>query len=364
MEEATLKEDWKMLAGYLPRDLEASAREHGFVRRSTGRQDAQMWLRLVLMHAAGGLSLAQTVARAKARGWAGVSAVALHKRLRVAGPWLQALTAHVVDAQRRALASTPALRGKVLRIVDATDVQEPGATGTDWRLHYSLRLPDLACDYFELTDAHGGESLGRFAFEPEEVVLADRGYCHRAGVAQVLAAKADVVVRLVPTNFPLQDDAGHRFDPLARCAGLKPGQTREWRVSFEHKGQRYPLRLCALRKPEAATDEARRKLRQKASRKGESVQDQALQGAAFVLLLTSLPQAEWSTDTVLSLYRSRWQIELAFKRLKSLLHAGHVPKYSDPAARAWIQAKVLTALLVESLLCDSRSFSPYSGRVL
>jgi hypothetical protein len=363
MNEDALAKDWQTLATYLPADLEESARRHRFVRRSTGRHDAQMWLRLILMHAAGGLSLLQTVTRARVRRWADVSAVALHKRLRTAGPWLEALTRHLVGAQRRALDGMPALKGKVLRIVDATDIQEPGSTGTDWRLHYSLRLPDLACDHFELTDAHGGERLGRFVFHPGEVVLADRGYCHRGGVAQVLDAGADVVVRLVPTGFPLQDGNGRGFDVLAKCAGLRVGQRREWQVWFEHGGWLRPLRLCVLRKTQGATEEARRKLRQKASRKGQALQEQTLQNAAYVMILTSLPAQEWSTAQVIELYRSRWQIELAFKRLKSLLHAGHVPKSSDPSARAWLQAKVLTALLIESLLCDSRSFSPYSGRV-
>jgi hypothetical protein len=363
MDEDALTKDWATLAAYLPADLEGSAREHRFVRRTTGRHDSQMWLRLILMHAAGGLSLLQTVARAKVRGWADVSAVALHKRLRNAGPWLQALTRHLVGKQRRVLDEMPTIKGKVLRVVDATDIQEPGSTGTDWRLHYSLRLPDLVCDYFELTDSRGGEKLGRFLFLPGEVVLADRGYCHRAGVAQVLDAGADVVVRLVPSGFPLQDRRGGDFDAVAMCSELKVGEQREWQLWFEHDGWLRPIRLCVLRKSQSATEEALRKLRQKASRNGQVLQEQTLQNAAYVMILTSLPAQEWSTAQVLELYRSRWQIELAFKRLKSLLHAGHVPKSSDPSARAWLQAKVLTALLIESLLCDSRSFSPYSGRV-
>ena len=322
-----------------------------------------MWLRLILMHAAGGLSLSQTVARAKARRWADVSAVALHKRLRTSGPWLKALTSHVVAAQHRGLAATPAIKGKVLRVVDATDILEPGATGTDWRLHYSLRLPDLVCDHFELTDKHGGERLGRFVFRPDEVVLADRGYCHRGGVAQVLDAGADVVVRLVPAGFPLQDADSGTFNVLAKCAALGVGQHREWQVWFEHDGWLRALRLCVMRKTESATQEARRKLVQKARDKGTKLQDQTLENAAYVMILTSLDARQWSARNVLELYRSRWQIELAFKRLKSLLHAGHVPKSSDPSSRAWLQAKILTALLIESLLCERRSFSPYSGRM-
>jgi hypothetical protein len=362
MDEGALNEDWQQLMRYLP-DVEQSAKTHRFTRRSTARQDAQGWLRLILMHAAGGLSLTQTVARAAERGWAHVSSVALHKRLRSSLRWLEAITQHVLEGQRRGLESFRWLKGRILRIVDATDVQEPGATGTDWRLHYSLRLPQLVCDQFELTDAHSAEQLARFDFKPGEVVLADRGYCHRAGVAQVLEAHADVVVRLVPSNFPLQDARGRAFAVLPRLESLKPGQQREWQVWLEHGGWLYPLRLCVLRKPELAAQQARRKLRRKASRKGTQLQDQTLQAAAYVMILTSLSAENWSTEAVLDLYRCRWQIELAFKRLKSLLQAGHVPKSNDTSARAWMQAKILTALLIESLLCDSRSFSPYSKRL-
>jgi hypothetical protein len=36
------------------------------------------------------------------------------------------------------------------------------------------------------------------------------------------------------------------------------------------------------------------------------------------------------------LYRSRWQIELAFKRMKSLMGLGHLPKKDPVSCRAWL----------------------------
>ena len=33
-------------------------------------------------------------------------------------------------------------------MVDATTVEERGGAGTDWRIHYTLCLPDLSCDFF------------------------------------------------------------------------------------------------------------------------------------------------------------------------------------------------------------------------
>src|SRR5207244_8573540 len=108
-----------------------------------------------------------------------------------------------------------------MRIVDATDIQEPGDTGTSLRVHYSLRLPELTCDHYELTDAGGGEKLGRFVFRPGELVLADRGYSHRAGVATVLAAKADVLLRGKAATFPGEGPPAQEWALLPRLGQLR-----------------------------------------------------------------------------------------------------------------------------------------------
>ncbi len=94
------------------------------------------------------------------------------------------------------------------------------------------------------------------------------------------------------------------------------------------------------------------------ARRASKSEPETLRLAAFVLVLTSLP-ATWGTALVLELYRARWQVELAFKRLKQLLAAGHVPKTTDPSSRAWLQAKILTALLIEHMIHAGRFFSPW-----
>ena len=54
----------------------------------------------------------------------------------------------------------------------------------------------------------------------------------------------------------------------------------------------------------------------------------------------------------------RWQIELYFKRLKSLLDAGHMPKSNDASAKGWMQAKMLSALLLERIMLEAGFFPP------
>jgi hypothetical protein len=360
MNESALPESWTILRDWLPADLDASARAHGFFRRARGLQDAECWLRLILMHVAGGLSLEQTVVRARELGLAAVTAVALFKRLRGAHDWLFELTRHLLREQQRFLHQA-ALPGPArLRVVDATDIQEPGATGKAWRLHYSLQLPELSCDYFELTDIKGGEKLGRFGFAPGEWVLADRGYSHRAGAASVLRAGAEFIVRWNPPVFPLENEAEEPFLPLEPLRRLAEGEVRQWPAFFLWAGQRHRVWLCALRKSALAAERAQRKTREKARRNRSRQPDpQSLELAQYVLVVTSVAPAICTATAVLELYRCRWQIELAFKRLKSLLGLGHVPKKHEASAKSWMQAKVLTALLIERVLWEAKIFSPW-----
>ena len=113
-------------------------------------------------------------------------------------------------------------------------VREPGKTGSQWRIHYSLRLPSLECDYFALTPTQGSgsaERFGHFRFQAGELVLADAGYCHPAGIAAVVAQQADVCVRLNPHALPLFDEHAHPFPLLEHLARLRQaGQGAEWPV--------------------------------------------------------------------------------------------------------------------------------------
>ena len=353
-----LSEDWTVLRHWLPEDLAELAKRGGFTQRARGVQDVEVWLRLMLLHVGGGLSLEQTVMRAGELGLAQVSAVALHKRMLRAGAWLQELTAAMLARRVVPAKASRDWRANVV-VVDATTVQEPGSTGTDWRVHYRVRLSDLRCEDYELTDAHEGEGLGRHSFQAEQIVIADRGYCHRAGAGHVLSSGAQLVLRLHPRLFPLERSDGEPFALCPWTRSLRGHRPAECDVWFRQGKKRCRLRLCAIRKSRTATLRAQKKQRTKASRMGYAIEPASTELAGFVLILTSLPRADWPTGRVLQLYRQRWQVELVFKRLKSLLGIGHLPKTNDQSARAWMQAKILTALLIERAMHEARFFSPW-----
>ena len=75
-------------------------------------------------------------------------------------------------------------------------------------------------------------------------------------------------------------------------------------------------------------------------------------------LATSLPKTGYSARAVLAVYRLRWQIELAFKRLKSLLHIDRLPTWTERGSRSWLYAHLILALLCDDLSQDFLDSSP------
>ena len=357
-----LEEEWEFLTDLLPQDWREQARKTGALRRVRGVGSADCLLQLILMHTATGLSLRQTVVRAREQSIADISDVALLKRLRASEPWLRALTAKMTDLDETGVVQRLSERRRI-RAVDATTVEEQGDAGTDWRVHYTLRLPDLSCDFFELTDEHGGETYRRIPVERGDLLLADRGYSNGAGVAAVKTAQGDVLLRWNSFSFPLKTPAGNPFNALKELSQMSKRGVQEWAVSFTHDGQRYTGRLCAVRKNAVATERAREKMRREARKKQKQVSEEALKLAEFVMVFTTLSSKELSTRDVLELYRVRWQIELRFKHLKSLLGLGCLPKYDEASCRAWIQAKLLCGLLIERLMRRAKFFFPWGYRL-
>ena len=355
-------ENWTVLATLLPTDWRRLAFTSGAVARLRGFEDVSQLLRTLLLHVGKGYSLRETAVRAKAAGLASVSDVALLDRLRSAGPWWRQLCTRLLEESG---AHVPVGAGqRRFRAVDGTVVNEPGKTGTSWRIHYTLQLPSLECDYFEITPAResgGGETLTRVPVRAGDCLLADRGFCRTAGVLAVIGRGGDVMVRLNTGNLPLYEQgSGGRFDLLGAIATLRqPGQPAEWSVAVRKGKTSATLRLCGIRKSESEIQRALLHLQRQASKQGTQPRDASLECAKYVLVVSSLPVAEFDAAQILQWYRLRWQIELGFKRLKSLAALGHLAKHDEQSARSWLYGKLLLGLLTEKLIRIGRDISPW-----
>ncbi len=351
-------ENWPVLLTFLPAGWEESARRLGALRRCRKFADPESLLRTLLIHLADGCSLRETVARARAGNIASVSDVALLKRLRSSGEWLRWLAAGLMKSWVDRQPSVVLGDGLTIRIVDGSSIQEPGATGSTWRIHYSIQLPSLQCDEVHVTSPKIGESFKNFAVHPGDIFLGDRGYAHRAGISHVVDGGGEVVVRTNLTSIPFTHADGTRFALLEKLRILRGTRIGDWIVFVRHEGEILPGRVCALKKNKIAAQRARTKVLRESSKKGREPRPETLEAAGYTFVFTTLPRTV-KPSVVLELYRGRWQVELAFKRLKSLLSLGHLKKLDPQSAQAWIHGKLMVAFLIEALIAAGERFFPW-----
>jgi hypothetical protein len=355
------EEDWELLKTFFPTRWRELATETAALKGLRQDKSEEEYLRVLLMHLGCGLSLRETAARAKQANLADLSDVALLKRVRKSKDWLLALC----QALFRESASRPAVESiPMLRLIDSTLVKEPGPTGSQWRIHYSLQWPGLNCDYFKITATEGkgtGEALSQYPLQTGEHLLADRGYCRAQDFHHAAAQGAKTLIRLNPGGIRLTTETGTPFALLQRLNGLtKTGQIHEWPVWLPLAGAApLPVRLCVIRKNKAAVARALKKLRREASKDHRTLQPETLRYAEFIMVLTTFPIEDFPASRVLDYYRFRWQIELLFKRFKQLAELGHLPKYDDDSSQAWLYGKLFVALLTEKLIAHARDFSPW-----
>lgn len=353
-----MPEDWELLRSFLPGNWRELARETGALKGLRKDKSEENLLRVLLIHLGCGHSLRETVVRAREAGLAELSDVALLKRLKKSGDWLRALCLELFRE-----AGVGQEGGFEVRVLDATTVREPGKSGSLWRIHYSVRLPSLACDFFKVTGTEGpgsGESLTQFPIGAGDHVLADRGYSRAPGIVHVAASGGEVTVRVNTQALSLWRPDGQRLGLLKTVSSLRRvGQAGSWPARVVAADGAVVGRICAIRKSRAAIRAAHRKIRDDASRRGTEIKPQTLEFAKFVIVFTTFSEVEFSADEVLECYRLRWQVELVFKRFKSLAQLGHLPKYDEDSARSWLYGKLLLALLAEKLIRHAESVSPW-----
>lgn len=356
-----MDEDWRLLLTFFPEGWDKIAKDCGALKGLRKDKSPENLLRILLIHLGCGHSLRETVVRARKAGIADLSDVALLKRLRKSKDWFYTMCVALFQERGVAISSEGNFQ---VRAFDGTQIKEPGKTGSLWRIHYSVSLPSLSCDFFKLTATEGigtGESFSQFVIQSGDYILADRGYSTANGIDYVSSHNAYVTVRVNTQVLRFKDIHGTSFDLLEAVQSIhSTGVSRSWKVTVSNQNRSQVIgRLCVLRKTAEAIKLAQNKIRRKASKTGRNTKPETLEYAKYIILFTTFPENEFSTSDVLEWYRIRWQVELVFKRFKSLAQLGHLPKYDDESAKAWLYGKLFVALIVEKLIAHASSISPW-----
>jgi len=358
IDDLLFKEDWAVIESLLPEGWQEKCKELKAYQLKRAFDGPGSLLRTLLIHCAQGHSYRVTAALAEEGEIATLSDVALTKRLRLGSDWLRWLSNGV--AQRWFPRQDPrdCAANLCVKVADATTVQEPGSKGTSWRIHYSLELSSLHCNEITITGKERGESFKNFTVEEGDLWIGDRGYGKPAGIDHVISGGGDVLVRIGWNSLKLCDEQGQNFDLLKQLRLLGLHEVGDWRVFIAHGKDLIAGRICAVRKSVAAANRERKRILKENSKKGRQTNPKTLEAAGYTIVFTTLDQSI-PAETVLTIYRARWQIELTFKRLKSLLGLGHLHNQNSESAKAWLYGKLLAACLIEALAVVAERFFPW-----
>src|SRR3978361_1767340 len=344
---------WFDILSRLPPDLDLNrrARDTKALQRLRGITDAADLLRLGLARGPGGKSLKETAAWSGLCGIAEITAPLLSDRLHGSVAFFSALTSHLLIAGRP---PTPALwRGRCLHVCDASSLSQRGGSGTDWRLHATFDLASGRFSQLELTDGKGAEALHRAGGGGGGGVRA-RDFSARTGWN---------MLRLEKPNGKPFDLPGALRQMQQNPAPAALNEPREWSLDALYgRGKtikRLPTRLLILAVPPDKAEIARKKLRRSASKHQHQLDPNSELAAGFVMLATSLPP-DSPAGEICAVYRLRWQIELAFKRLKSLLNIDRLPTWTEAGSLSWLYSHLIFALLSDNI-CQEILESPPSG---
>ncbi|TWS92692.1 IS4 family transposase [Reyranella sp. CPCC 100927] len=366
LSERTLDVGWSRLLKRFGQEagLEASAKRCGALVRRREIRKAGDLLRLALAYGPCRMSLRSTAAWASISGIAEMSDVAVLKRLQGCADWLETVAGELLACR---VGMTSWRRwGRVVRLYDATTVSHPGSERANWRLHATYDPEVGRLHDFELTDDRGGETLKRARVSAGEIWVADRGLAHGGGLAHVVNHGADFVVRIGWNSLALRTAAGRAFDLAARLAGLGSAASAQFHAqAVSDVGEIVPVRLLVWRKPPQEAAREIKRIRDKAARRGckrgnGTPDPRSLVAARYIILASSL---EAPANQIFELYRLRWQIELAFKRLKSLLHFDELQAKHPELARTWLLAHLIAALVIDDHVTEALDTPPSAHRI-
>ena len=350
-----------LLMNHLPSGYESASKETGAMQR-TGKviktPSDLMWL--LLTHLSQGQTLVNMSALSEASGIGRLSDVAFMNRLVNCDGWFKWILEKLSPTCVADYLKPQGLRDYRVLAIDASDVNSGVSKfSKSWHLHFALDLFTLTSHEFKITDDKTGETLTNFTATKGDLFLGDRIYASKRGISHCLSNEADFILRLRHDAFVMYLDNGERADLPCLLAAAETNKAFDIPVTVDLS--KYGLgmermRVCALKKSEEDIEKTIKRIEQNDSKKQKITSDVAKQFNEYMVVITSLP-FDVSADEVLAAYRYRWQIELYFKRLKSLLGTGEVPKKRADCMEAWLNGKMVLAILFEVLL-SKLDFSP------
>lgn len=325
--------------------------------RSRNIKTPEELLRLNFLYQTSGESYGLTAALMQiSENQIGLNKTAVQKRIVNSADWLQWICTNMCQQEGFLTQPPEWLKDYRVCVVDASDYAANGSKQADFRLHYMVELFTLNATEMYFTDASEGETLTRYQnIREHDLILADRAYGTLKSILHTIEHHADFAIRLRSNSFALYTSEGERFDLTEQLKDWTPGKYLDLSLFCKNGKELIPIRICALAKTEEQIQKSQRQIKKANPHRQPPSTLQSI-WSRYVVVVTSLPE-QITAEQVLELYRMRWQIELVFKRFKSIFGGGEFSARKEKAVKAWFYGKLLLAIVCETIAKEGR-FSP------
>lgn len=346
---------WDAVVAELSRtvDLEATARQFKAIQRVKKVRSAEDLLRLAMIWGPGRQSYRETAALAAHGKIVDMSDKGVVGRMRKAGDWL----AHILASLLAARTSRPRADALDVSVIDGSVICSPGK-GQDWRPHARYDADQGRFSDLVLTTTRDAERAGRTPARSRQITIMDRGYARVRSFQDVSREGGDFIARTGWRQLVFHDAKKRRVDLMAllRQRRLRGGRFAERAVWVN--GIDRPLRLIIQPLPPEIAARQRAKRARTANKKSHQLDPRTAEAAGFLMLVTSLPVRGHSTRRVLDRYPDRWQVEIGFKRVKTLGGIDELPAADPDLARTWLLAHLIAIVLIDDLVNEIVAFPP------
>lgn len=264
-------------------------------------------------------------------------------------------------------------RFAAVEILDSTTIRLPDVLASQWRgcggrtttgtqaaLKGTVSLELLTGRMTGPELNHGrtqdrATALQHAAPQPGSLHLVDQGFTTLVRCADLAQAGAYFLHRL-PVQWSVWRPTGERL-AVETWLDQQAAETHEVDFAVEVGAQRLPARVLALRVAPTVAQERRRTVKAEAKREGKTPSTRVLERADWTLLVTNVPRSRLTVTEAWTVYRCRWQIELLFKRWKSLGEIDESRSVNPDRILCEVYAKLLMVVAQHWLLltgCWSR----------
>lgn len=352
------KENMEKILEIMPEGWKEAARSQKAFIRGRNIKTPEELLRLNFLYQTYGGTYGLTSALTQiSENQEGLNKTAVEKRIVNSASWLKWLCENL-SRQEGFLVTPPEwLKNYKVNLVDASDYSCNGSRGSDFRLHYMMDLFTMNTTELYFTPASEGETLTRYTkIKDKDIIVADRGYCSIREINYVVEHKADYVIRMRSNSFNLYTKDGTKYDLTEELKmDCTPGRKIDLNLFIKNKKEYIPVRICAVAKSDKDIEKSWRQMK-KSNHNRKPLSELQTVWSHFVVGATSLDN-EFSTEQILEIYRMRWQIELVFKRFKTIFGGREFTARKEEAVKAWFYGKLLIAVICETLAKKGR-FSP------